>query len=145
MEPRKKRLLPFYVISTIIFFFLLFNIFWTITLDKGSSLRQIIFLIDTTLMFSLFIIGLVGYVIDKKFELADEDSEEKRKIFGEFSKFEKFTTILTICGCIIMSLSILIGEYLLFLLGPNIITNVFIILEYVGIGLIVIGGVLILK
>ena len=144
MESRKKRLLPFYVISTIILFFLLFNIFWTITLDEGSPLRQTIYLIDMTLMFSLFIIGLVGYVIDKKFEPSDKDSEEKRKIFREFSKYEKLITMLTIISCIIMSVSILIGEYLLFLLGPNIFTDVFIILEYVGIGLFVIGVVLIL-
>ncbi len=145
MEPRKKRRLPFYIISTIIFFFLLFNIYWTLTLDKESPLRQTIFLIDGNLMFSLFITGLVGYVIDKKFEASDKDSEEKRKIFREFSKYEKISTILTIFGCIIMSVSILIGEYLLLSLGSNIFTDVFIILEYVGIGLLLIGSILILK
>jgi len=145
MEPRKKRLLPFYVIVTIIFFFLLFNIFWTITLDEESPLRQTLHLINITFMFSLPIIGFVGYVIDKKFEPSDKDNGEKRKGFRDFSKYEKIITILTILSCILMSVSILIGEYLLFFLGPNIFTDVFIILEYVGIGLLVIGSILILK
>jgi len=145
MDPRKKRLLPFYVIVTVIFFFLLFNLLWTLFLDEGSPLRQVLYLITVNLTLSLFIIGIISYAIDRKFEPSDKDNEEKRKKFKDFSKFEKVTTIITVLSWIIISMSILLGEYLLFFLGPNIFTDFFIIFEYVGVGLFVIASVLILK
>lgn len=145
MDPRKKRLLPFYVIVTVIFFFLIVNIFWFFFLDEGSPLRQVLYLITVSLTLSLFIIGIIGYAIDKKFEPFDKENGEVRKKFKDFSKYEKVTTIITVLSWIIMSMSIIMGESLLLLLGPNIFTDFFIMFEYVGVGLFVIGTVLILK
>ncbi|MFX0040941.1 MAG: hypothetical protein ACFFCY_15880 [Promethearchaeota archaeon] len=143
MKSRSKRLLPFYIIATIIIFFLLYNLFRVFSLEEGSPHLEHINLINTILTFSLFFVGILGYFIDKKFELIK--NEEKRKLSKNFTKYEKLITIITIISISIMSASILLGEYLLFILGPNIFTDIFIVLEIVGIGLFILGIVLILK
>ncbi|MFW9894385.1 MAG: hypothetical protein ACFFDB_18605 [Promethearchaeota archaeon] len=145
MEPKKKRLLFFYIILTIPAGFLLFNLLWAISLQEGDPLLRTIHLIDISLMLSLTLIGFISYLIERKFKRVDKDGEDKRSRFKDFSKQDKIMTFFILFSCLLMSLSIFVGEYLLIFLGSNFLTDLFVIFEYIGIGLFVIGVVLILK
>ncbi|MFW9968855.1 MAG: hypothetical protein ACFFDF_01560 [Candidatus Odinarchaeota archaeon] len=145
MNPRTKRLLPFYIIIVLIGFFLLFNFFWTVKLDQRSPLIETISVQNTTFFIFLFFTGLTGYVIDTRFESFEKANQEKRELVKEFTKFKKIITLLVIISTSILFSSIFLGEILLLFLGLNLLTYVFIMLEYLGIGLFILELILVLK
>ncbi len=144
---KKKILVIFYVVVSIPAVFLIFNLWWAIYLygiDGESSIGNTLQFINVTLLLSLTVIVLTFYFIDKKLERSDEDKKDRKSKIKNLSKFDKFAAILIIFGCIFIGTSLFIGEFLLFFLGSNVFTNVFIVLEYIGLGLTIIGSIFLL-
>ena len=81
MDPRKKRLLPFFVIITILGVFLVINLIWAFTLDVDSPLRGTILLIELNLIISIVIVGAIGTLVDIRFERLTRDKVDKKVRF----------------------------------------------------------------
>lgn len=148
MEPKKKRLYIFSVVVSIPAIFLFVNLLWALYLyriDGESSIGNTLQFINVTLLLSLTAITLTFYFIDKRLDRSDEDKEDRKSKIKDLFKFDKFAFVLIIFGCIFIGTSLFIGEYLLLFLGANIFTDIFIVLQYIGIGLLIIGSVLLLK
>lgn len=144
MEPKKIRLIIFCIILSIPVGILLFHIIWVITLDKGDPLLKTIRFLDLNLMLSIPLIGFIYYVIDKKFEHSEKGEDSRKIRIKDFTKAEKIIASFIFIGIIFVSLSIIIGEYFLISLGSNLYTDIFIIFEYIGWGLLAVGGILLL-
>lgn len=149
IKNRRKRnfLIIFYVVESIVGFFLLFNLWWTIYLvhkNAESSVRNSLQFINVNLLLSLIVITFIFYIIDRKYGFLDRDKKERKFSIKDLSKFDKFNAILIIIGVILGGTSLFLGEFLLFFLGSNIFTNVFIVLEYIGLGLTIVGSIFLL-
>jgi len=149
IKKRRKRnfLIIFYVVESILGFFLYLNLLWAIYLyriDGEASIRNSLHFINVNLLLSLIVITFIFYIIDRKYGFLDRDKKERKFSIKDLSKFDKFNAILVIIGLILGGTSLFLGEFLLFFLGSNIFTNVFIVLEYIGLGLIIIGSIFLL-
>jgi hypothetical protein len=148
MDPKKKRLYVFYGIVSIPAIFLLLNLLWALYLyrrNDQSYLGNFVQFLNVSLLLSLSTIVLTFYLIDKKFDRIYEARGENKLRIKDLSKIEQFAAYLIIFGCLFVGISIFIGEYMSLFYGSNFITNIFIVIEYIGIIFLIFGSILILK